>query len=554
MRDIKKKCPHRQAVFKFYHQHQGMLLPPSLEELIDVYHPVRTVSEIADKLDISANEAKYKGGGASSFRPRMMLKLLIHSYMTNIYSSRKMECALKENIHFMWLSAMQRPDHNTLNRFRSGVLKGVLREVFSQIVLLLAEEGLLDLKVGYTDGTKLESVANKYTFVWAKGIKTSKERIKKQLGELLDYAQGVAQEELKDLSEETFQEVDAENVAQTIERIDDALADKPVAKKVKQKLGYAKKHWPGKLQEYAQKERVLNGRNSYSKTDPDATFMRMKDDHMGNGQLKPAYNWQQTTSGQFILGYSLHQNPGGNTTMKDHLDVLEEQLGILHEELCADAGYGSEENYQMLEERQVQAYVKYSYFHKEQSNRWQQDPFRVQNLHYNPEQDCYYCPMGQSMTKVKKGQRTTTNGFVQQITYYQARNCRGCPLRGMCHKSVGNRIIEVNHQLNAYRGQAKERLTSKRGLFHRSQRPQEVEAVFGHIKSNRKFNRLMLKGLQTTEIEIGLLSLAHNLRKKCSVVCEMVNQSKESLKCVFDNHISKTILVSSKNFSITVKV
>ena len=201
----------------------------------------------------------------------MMLKVLIYSYMTNVYSSRKMECALKENIHFMWLSAMQRPDHNTLNRFRSGVLKGVLREVFSQVVLLLAEEGLLDLKVGYTDGTKLESVANKYTFVWAKGIKSSRERIKKQLGELLDYAQGVAQAELEDLSKESFQEIDAQKVARTIERIDDALADKPVTKKVKQKLSYAKRHWPTKLNEYEQKEQVLNGRNSYSKTDPDAT-------------------------------------------------------------------------------------------------------------------------------------------------------------------------------------------------------------------------------------------------------------------------------------------
>jgi transposase len=335
MRDNQKKSSQGKAVFKAYHQHQAMLLPPSLEELIDASHPVRTVSEIVDKLDLSAIEAKYQGGGASSFHPRMMLKVLIYSYMTNIYSSRKMERALKENIHFMWLSAMQRPDHHTLNRFRSGVLKGVLREVFSQVVLLLAEEGLLDLKVGYTDGTKLESVANKYTFVWAKGIKTSKERIQKQLGELLDYAQGVAQQELEDLSEETFQEVNAEKVAQIIERIDDALADKPIAKKVKRTLNYAKKHWPTKLNEYEQKKQMLNGRNSYSKTDPDATFMRMKDDHMGNGQLKPAYNWQQTTSGQFILGYSLHQNPGDITTLKDHLGVLEKQLGTLPKELCA---------------------------------------------------------------------------------------------------------------------------------------------------------------------------------------------------------------------------
>lgn len=208
----------------------------------------------------------------------------------------------------------------------------------------------------------------------------------------------------------------------------------------------------------------------------------------------------------------------------------------------------------MLKERNIQAYVKYSYFHKEQSKKWQQNPFRVQNLYYNAEQDCYYCPMGQAMIKVKEGPRKTTNGFVQQLTYYQARNCQGCPLRGMCHKSTGNRIIEVNHQLNAYRRQAKERLTSERGLFHRSQRPQEVEAVFGHIKSNRKFNRLMLKGLPKTEIEIGLLSLAHNLRKKCNKVCQNVEQQKESAKRHLTGLADKILLSLSKNLSLTVSI
>jgi len=207
--------------------------------------------------------------------------------------------------------------------------------------------------------------------------------------------------------------------------------------------------------------------------------MRMKDDHMGNGQLKPAYNWQQTTSGQFILGYSLHQNPGNTTTLESHLNILETNLGFLPTELCADAGYGSEENYQLLEEKQLQAYVKYNYFHKEQSKKWREDPFRVQNLYYNQQQDCYYCPMGQTMRKVKEGQRKTANGFVQHLSYYQAQNCRGCPLRSRCHKGKGNRILEVNHRLNQYRALARQRLTSEQGLKHRSQRPQDVEAVFG---------------------------------------------------------------------------
>jgi hypothetical protein len=208
----------------------------------------------------------------------------------------------------------------------------------------------------------------------------------------------------------------------------------------------------------------------------------------------------------------------------------------------------------MLEEKQIQAYVKYSYFHKEQSKKWQQDPFRVQNLYYNAQLDCYYCPMGQPMIKAKEGQRKTANGFVQHITYYQARNCQGCPLRGMCHKSAGNPTLEVNHSLNAYRKQAKERLTSERGLFHRSQRPQEVEAVFGHIKSNRKFNRFMLKGLQKTEIEIGLLSLAHNLLKKCSKAWKNAQQQQESLKAYLEGFISEIVSWPAKNLSFAISI
>jgi transposase len=509
------KKGHSKVVFKDYQQNQLSAFPPSLDELIDQNHPVRTVNAVVDKIDLKPLLEKYKGGGAGAFHPRMMLKVLVYSYMTNTYSSRKMERALKENIHFMWLAGLQKPDHNTLARFRSGRLEGVLREVFSQVVLMLAGEGLIDLKVGYTDGTKLASRAGKYTFVWAKGIKTNKEKMKKQLTELLDRAKAVAQEELKDLDTEVFKELDPEKVQQAVDRIDQALKGKKTDKKTKAKLGRAKKNYPEKLREYAKKEEVLDGRNSYSKTDPDATFMRMKDDHLGNGQLKPAYNWQQTTSGQFVAGYSLHQSPGDTTTLKEHLDILENSLGSLPKELCADAGYGSEENYKMLEDRGVEAYVKYNYFHKEDTKKWQEDPFRAQNLHYNEEGDFLVCPMGQRMERLPgDAEQVTKAGFAQSLARYRAKNCAGCPVRGMCHKSKENRTVKVNHNLNRYRKQAKERLTGERGLEHRSNRPQDVEAVFGHIKSNRGFKRFMLTGLHKTEIEIGLLSLAHNLLKK----------------------------------------
>jgi transposase/L-rhamnose mutarotase len=181
------KNQHR--LFKPYHQNQLMALPPTFEELIPVSHPVRVVNQIVDNLDLDSVFNTYQGGGSSSYHPRMLLKVLIYGYLCNIYSSRKLESAICENIYFMWLSGMQQPDHNTLNRFRSERLKGVIKEVFSQVVLLMVDSGHLDLRTVYTDGTKIESCANRYTFVWGKNIKRNRARIESQLEELWNYAE-----------------------------------------------------------------------------------------------------------------------------------------------------------------------------------------------------------------------------------------------------------------------------------------------------------------------------------------------------------------------------
>lgn len=511
------------VVFKSYQMNQLMLLPPSLDELIADHHPVRVVNQVIEQINIDPLLAKFKGGGTSSYHPRMLLKVIIYAYLTNIYSSRKIEEALQQNIHFMWLSAGAKPDHNTINRFRSQKLQKVLQQIFSQVVLLLAEQGLLSLKQAYIDGTKLESVANRYTFVWGKSIKTSKERICSQLKELWQYASEVAAEEMKDTAPLTFEQIEPEKVKQAIEQIDKAL-EKNADKKVKQKLAYARKNWPTKLQQYQQQEQILEGRNSYSKTDPDATFMRMKEDHMKNGQLKPGYNWQISTNNQFILHYTLHQTATDTTTLIPHLESFEQSLGSKPEEVCTDAGYGSEENYEWLEKQQTQAYVKYNYFHAEHKKQVKEDPFHRNNLVYNPEKDCYYCPMGQEMRNIGQKVKKTTTGFTQTYSRYQAANCQGCPMRELCHKSKENRILEVNHALERHKAKARELLTSEQGLAHRSQRPVDVEPVFGNIKSNHHFKRLMLRGLAKVEVETGLLALAHNLRKMAALALRKVEQ------------------------------
>jgi transposase len=503
----------RKLVFKTYTPNQTLLFPSNLEELIDQNHPVRTVDQVIDQINIDPLIARFKGGGSSSYHPRMLLKVLVYAYLTNTYTSRKIEAAVKENIHFMWLSGMSKPDHNTINRFRSDRLRGILKEVFAQIVELLVDQGLISLKEIYTDGTKMEANANRYSFVWGRTIKINKERIGKQLKELWEYTQKIAREELMDTEPMEFDQLDAQKVTQTIDKIDQALSDKPVKKKVKQKLNYAKKHWPANLKKYEQQEKILVSRNSYSKTDPGATFMRMKEDYMGNGQLKPAYNWQISTTDQFIVNYSLHQTTTDTITLKPHLEQFEKLYKRLPESICADAGYGSEENYELLAGKSINNFVKYNYFHKEQTDKWKQDPFRTDNLYYNESQDIVYCPMGQPMNKVGERERTTDNGYVQNYSQYQAKNCQNCPQRGPCYKGKGNRKVEISHKLRKHKQKVRHNLLGEEGLRHRSKRPVDVEPVFASIKHNKGYKRFLLRGLDKVEIEIGILAIAHNLAK-----------------------------------------
>lgn len=510
------KGPVLQPVFKACHQRQAMLLPPSLDELIAIHHPVRVVDEVLSKIDIQPLARQYKTGGASSYHPRMLLKVLVYAYINNIYSSRKIEEALQQNIHFMWLSGMSTPDHNTINRFRGERLKEPLKKIFIQVVQLLAAEGLLSLKELYTDGTKIEASANRYTFVWGNAIKTNKEKMKAQLDELWKYAQGIAASELDDTDPDGFDKIDKEKVTETIAKIDAALKDKPVSKQIKQKLNYAKKNWPAALDKYEQQEAVMGEhRKSFSKTDTDATFMRMKEDHMKNGQLKPGYNLQVSSNNQYITHYSIHQATTDSTTLPQHLNDFVQQHQITPDAVTADAGYGSEENYQYLADQNITAYVKHNQFDREQNSTIQnKKTFAADKLHYNKEQDYYVCPMGQHMKNTGTYNKITSTGFIQTVTKYQAKNCNNCPLNGACHKSKGNRIIEINHRLNDLKQQVNQRLLSEEGIKKRKQRCWDVEPVFANIKNNHGFKRFMLRGKQKVTTETGLLALAHNLRKK----------------------------------------
>lgn len=503
----------KKVTFKKYDQGQIQLFPPRLDERIGKNHPVRLINSIVDDLDLTDLIKQYQAGGTSPYNPRMLLKVVFYAYMNNIYSCRKIAKCLDENIHYMWLSGGQYPSFSTINRFRSERLKNQINQLFTQVVFMLVDLGQISLDVSYIDGTKLESVANKYTFVWRKSVEKNKAKLEAKIRFILEQIdQGIAQD--KDNGEQDqAPAIDSQELKERIKKLNESNTfDKKVNKAEFKALKELEKHQE-KLEEYEQKLDMLGDRNSYSKTDTDATFMRMKEDAMNNGQTKPGYNIQIGTENQYITNFGIYSNPTDTTTLNSFITLHYARFGSLPKVICADSGYGSHENYKFLEQNDIQAFVKFPYFHKEQKRSYKQNGFLVDNLFYNSKDDFYICPIGQRLSKIDKKRTTSSTGFISNIDIYKAENCQGCPLRGRCHKSKDNRIIQVNHDLLAYKAKVREILTSEQGLYHRSKRPIEPEAVFGQMKFNKQYKRFRHKGFSKVQMDFALFAMAFNIQK-----------------------------------------
>ena len=458
-----------------------------------------------------------------------MLKVLFYAYMNNIYSCRKIEKSLLRDIHFIWLAGGEKPDYITINRFRNRV-KDEVGKLFTQIVLLLAGKGFVSLDVEYVDGTKIESKANKYTFVWRKTVERNRGRLQEKLRVLLEQVDESAAQE--NASEKEQAEFTPEMLTDMIGELKESLEEKPAPSTKEEKAARREKAGQvrtlekhrDKLAEYDNQLSVLGGRNSYSKTDPDATFMRMKEDAMKNGQTKPGYNLQIGTENQFIVDYALFPNPTDTLTMIPFLRSFMERYGHAPSKEVADSGYGSEENYRFMDENGIGAFVKYNYFHKEHRPRYTPNPFHQDSFYYNKEEDYYVCPMGQHMLRIGTRHARTASGYLSESARYRAERCEGCPLRCLCFKAkAGRRTIEVNHRLKEYKRLAAERLTSEEGIKHRRRRCIEPEAVFGQMKYDMGYKRFRHFGLDKLYMDFAFFAIAFNLKKMCS---RMARQAK----------------------------
>lgn len=528
------------------------LLNPS--EDIAENDPVRVVDAIVENLDLRGFKKLYHERGRCPYHPKMMLKIILYAYMNNIYSCRKMEKAVKRDIHYIWLAAQERPDFVTINRFRNHV-KSEINDIFTQTVLLLAERGFITLDVEYIDGTKIESKANKYTFVWRKAIEKNRAKLQEKIRVLLEQIdEDIAQDKAAETESVEFT---PGTLSALIDELKDALASEPepVSKEQRKRrrqqerqVKELEKH-RDKLDEYDSRLERIGERNSMSKTDPDATFMRMKEDAMNNGQTKPGYNLQISAENQFITDFALFPNPTDTLTLIPFLNSFLGRYGHLPSTAVADSGYGSEENYRFMDEAGMEAYVKYNRFHIEQRPRHKPNPFHHDNFHYNADGDYYVCPMGQHMRRVGTVHTKTASGYRSESARYRAQNCKGSPLRCLCYKAKGDRrTIEVNHRLNQYKRKARELLTSEDGLWHRGRRCTEPEAVFGQMKFNMAYRRFRLFGKDKVTMDFAFFATAFNIKKMCSKIAKQAKNGGNTPSFGIVMHICRCLTPENRIF------
>jgi transposase len=511
------------VTYKPYDQNQAYLIPPSAEELIPPDHLVRLVSGTIDGMGIDGLLRKYRtGGGASRYNPVMLTKLFVYGYMTRVCSSRMLAKAARENVMFMWLAGNQKPDFRTLNNFRGKLLKGVMEEIFVTAVKMLAAKGYVRLENYFQDGTKIESASGRYTFVWKKSVEKNDRKLDEKLRAYVRLAEQAWEDEnaeygKRDIEElggkERFTSADVKELAGILrERIGrlEAVEDK---KKFRKELKTMERDWLPRKKKYEKAKRICGKRNSYSKTDKDATFMRMKEDHMGKGQLKPAYNVQIGTENGFVVGYDVFQNPGDTRTLKPHLMRQKRRLGAAPENVIADAGYGSEENYRYLENQGITAVVKYATWRMEHGRKWRENLFRTENWEYNKKEKYYVCPNGRKLTLRETKKEKNPSGYLLTADRYECESCKYCRMKKRCAKGKGNRGIERNERLLRLRRKARRVLEDERYKALRKQRSVEVETVFGQIKGNQGYRRFLLRGMAKVSTEWGLLSLGYNFKQ-----------------------------------------
>ena len=508
--------------FSLYYQ---IKLPLDLEISIPSDDPVRLVSAFVEEMDLSELYKTYGRIRKNQATPRQMLKLVIYAAMNRIYSSRDIRKACKRDINFMYLlEGMPAPDHATIARFISLHFSVCAKTLLAQMSDLLYLLGEISGKTIFIDGTKIESAANKYTFVWKKAITKNQGRLYTKLSSFVAEC-----EELYGMKTVYHDRISIH----TLKRLKKQLC------RIKVREGIVFVHGTGrrktqlqksleqldryleKLKEYTKKLYTLGDRNSYSKTDPDATFMRMKEDAMLNGQLKPAYNIQHGVDSEYITWIDISPRPTDTRTLIPFLKDMESYLRFKYSEIVADAGYESEENYLFIESNGQTAYIKPQNYEISKTRKYKKDISRRENMEYHEDRDSYICRNGRELTVTNERRSKTTSGYVSIKTYYRCSDCTGCPYKTECIKGNNcktpmekrNKVLMVSKTMSQKRAEDLERITSEYGTMLRMNRSIQAEGSFADVKEDMNFRRYLYRGKVNALAESILLAMGRNINK-----------------------------------------
>lgn len=498
-------------------------LPLNIETIIPEDDSVRLLSQFVEAMDLTDLYSTYER--INSVSPRTLLKIVLYSYMNGDYSSRSMELNCKRDINFMFLlEGAPAPDHATFARFRSIHFAPCSKRILAEMSNTLFDLGEVSGETIFIDGTKIEASANKYTFVWKKAVTKNQAKLLIKLADFVAeceqlydlkivYGDTVKIKHVKKLRKKLYALKQSENVV-FVHGI--GKRKTPLQKSIE-----ALEEYLSKLKEYNQKIHICGERNSYSKTDHDATFMRMKEDAMGNGQLKPAYNLQHGVDSEYITWLTIGPQLTDTTTLIPFLKDAEKHLNFKYKNITADAGYESEENYLFLEENGQLSYIKPANYEISKMRKYRNDIGKIENMEYDEALDIYTCINGKKLTVDHIRHSKSKTGYVSEKTIYRCENCESCPYKKDCIKGNNcktpleerTKTLQVVKTFLKYRQEDLERILSDDGILFRTNRSIQAEGSFGDLKQDMQFRRYLSKGTTNVLAESTLLAMARNINK-----------------------------------------
>jgi transposase len=485
-----------------------------MEVLIPADDSVRLLSQRMEELNYTALYKAYSHRGRKpAVSPEILFKIMVYAYMNGIYTSRGIERACRRDVNFMWLLAGRpAPDHNTIARFRTGRLAGVIEDLFSQVVENLENMGEISFENLFVDGTKIEANANKYSFVWRKAVSKNEVKLKAKLSDFIETVN-------KTYGFTYTADSPLETILNELSKLASAQGIVFVHGTGKRKNSLQKdietvEDYISKMSRYSKYQDTFQGRNSFSKTDEDATFMHMKEDHMRNAQLKPGYNVQIGVEGEYIIGMDISQERSDQLTLIPFLKRLEENFkGRKHQNVIADAGYESEENYVYLNSASQKCYIKPANYEKSKTRGYRSNIYLRENMPYDSRSDEYLCPNEKKLVAIGNSSRKSKSGYKANITTYECESCEGCEQKARCTKASGNRRISVSKEFVNYRAESLANITTPLGIQLRMNRSIQVEGAFGVLKYDYGFQRFLTRGKKNVYTEIMLLGLGYNINK-----------------------------------------